>query len=97
MIIESDVNGDGTIDFDEFKEMMMKKSSEAGGEAESLKEAFRIFDKNHNGFIEAKELRQVTTTLGQQLSEEEFNEFWKEADVNHDGKIDYEEFIKIMS
>ena len=29
MIIESDVNGDGTIDFDEFLEMMKKKSSEA--------------------------------------------------------------------
>ena len=29
MIIESDVNGDGTIDFEEFLEMMKKKSSEA--------------------------------------------------------------------
>jgi len=64
---------------------------------QSLIEAFKIFDKNKNGYIEAKELRQVTTTLGSQLSEEEFNEFWKEADVNHDGKLDYEEFIKIMS
>ena len=64
---------------------------------QSLIEAFKIFDKNKNGYIEAKELRQVTTTLGSQLSEEEFNEFWKEADVNHDGKLDYEEFIKIMA
>ena len=62
----------------------------------ALKEAFKIFDKNRNGYIEARELRAVTTTLGQTLSDEEFNEFWQEADQNHDGKLDYEEFIKMM-
>ena len=64
---------------------------------QSLKEAFKIFDKNRNGYIEAKELKAVTTTLGQSLTNEEFEAFWKEADVNGDGKLDYEEFIKIMS
>ena len=39
-----------------------------------LKEAFKIFDKNKNGFIEIKELKTVTTTLGQKLTEEEFQE-----------------------
>ena len=39
----------------------------------------------------------MTTTLGQTLTEEEFAEFWKEADKNHDGKLDYEEFIKMMT
>lgn len=61
-----------------------------------MKEAFKIFDKNKNGYIEAKELRSVTTTLGETLTEEEFNEFWREADTNHDGKLDYEEFIRMM-
>ena len=28
MVMESDLNGDGTIDFDEFLEMMKRKSSE---------------------------------------------------------------------
>ena len=64
---------------------------------QSLKEAFKIFDKNKNGYIEAKELKSVTTTLGSMLTEEEFDTFWAEADVNNDGKLDYEEFIKIMS
>jgi len=96
LVIESDVNGDGTIDFPEFLEMMKRKSSETD-QMESLKEAFKIFDKNKNGYIEAKELKAVTTTLGQSLSNEEFDAFWKEADLNGDGKLDYEEFIKIMS
>merc|ERR1712170_37790 len=81
MVMESDLNGDGTIDFQEFLEMMKRKSSETD-QMESLKEAFKIFDKNKNGYIEAKELKSVTTTLGSMLT---------------DGKLDYEEFIKIMS
>jgi len=96
MVMETDLNGDGTIDFQEFVEMMKKKSSETD-QMESLKEAFKIFDKNKNGYIEAKELKSVTTTLGSMLTEEEFDTFWAEADVNNDGKLDYEEFIKIMS
>jgi len=41
-------------------------------------------------------LKEVTTTLGLPLSEEEFVEFWNAADLNHDGKLDYNEFIKMM-
>jgi len=96
LVMESDANGDGTIDLGEFIELMKRKSSETD-QMESLKEAFKIFDKNRNGYIEAKELKAVTTTLGQSLTNEEFESFWKEADVNGDGKLDYEEFIKIMS
>lgn len=63
LIMESDLNGDGTIDFKEFLAMMRKKSSETD-QTEELRQAFRIFDKNKDGYIEAKELKYVTTTLG---------------------------------
>ena len=41
-------------------------------------------------------LFQVTTMLGQQLSKEEVEEFMKEADVDGNGKLDYDEFVKMM-
>ena len=43
-----------------------------------------------------KELRTVTMTLGEKLTEEEFQEFWQEADVNRDGKLDYMEFVEMI-
>jgi calmodulin len=55
--------GNGTIDFEEFLQMMAKKMKDTDGE-EELREAFRVFDKDGNGFISAAELRHVMTNLG---------------------------------
>ncbi|CAA6669159.1 unnamed protein product [Spirodela intermedia] len=85
MINEVDADGNGTIDFPEFLNLM-----------EELKEAFRVFDKDQNGFISAAELRHVMTNLGEKLTDEEVDEMIREADVDGDGQINYEEFVKVM-
>lgn len=48
------------------------------------------------GFISAQELRHVMTNLGERLTDEEVDEMLREADVDGDGKINYEEFVKLM-
>jgi calmodulin len=48
--------GKGLIDFNEFLQMMAKQADEFSEEDE-LREAFRVFDKNGNGFIKVAELR----------------------------------------
>ncbi|KAK4358468.1 hypothetical protein RND71_020697 [Anisodus tanguticus] len=63
---------------------------------EELKEAFRVFDKDQNGFISAAELRHVMTNLGEKLTDEEVDEMIREADVDGDGQINYDEFVKVM-
>ena len=47
-----------------------------------------------NGFISAAELRHVMTNLGEKLSEQEVEEMIREADVDGDGQINYDEFVK---
>jgi len=96
LVMESDLNGDGTIDFEEFAEMMKKKSSETD-QTEDLREAFRIFDKDKSGYIDGKEILTVTSTMGQALSQDELEQFMKEADLDGDGKLDYNEFVKMMT
>jgi len=61
-----------------------------------LREAFKIFDRDRDGFIDMKELKKVTTMLGQQLTKEEVEDFMKEADVDGNGKLDYDEFVKML-
>ncbi len=69
--------------------MMAKKMRETDSE-EELREAFRVFDKDGNGYISAAELRHVMTNLGEKLSDEEVDEMIKEADLDGDGMVNYE-------
>ena len=56
-----------------------------------------MFDADGNGYINAVELRQVMMNLGENLTEEEVEMMIKEADINGDGLVNYEEFISMMS
>ena len=56
----------------------------------------QVFDRDGNGFISAAELRHVMTNLGEKLTDEEVDEMIREADVDGDGQINYEEFVKMM-
>jgi calmodulin len=95
MIREVDLDGNGTIDFKEFLCLMVKKMKDTDTEEELL-EAFKVFDRDGNGFITSHELRNIMNSLGEGLSPEEIEEMIKEADLDNDGQIDYEEFVKMM-
>ncbi|XP_055682749.1 calmodulin-like isoform X1 [Lutzomyia longipalpis] len=96
MVNEVDQDGNGTIEFNEFLQMMSKKMKGADGEDE-LREAFRVFDKNNDGLISSSELRHVMTNLGEKLSEEEVDDMIKEADLDGDGMVNYNEFVMILT
>lgn len=83
------LSGNGTIDFPEFLTMMARKMKDTDSE-EEIREAFRVFDKDGNGFISAAELRHVMTNLGEKLTDEEVDEMIREADIDGDGQVNYE-------
>ena len=45
---------------------------------------------------DAKELKDVVTRMGSCLTAAEAEEFLREADINQDGKLDYNEFLTMM-
>lgn len=93
MINEVDSNGNGSIDFPEFLTMMARKMEDADSEEEIL-QAFKVFDKDGNGFISAAELRHILTNLGEVLTDEDVDGMIREADIDGDGQINYKEFVR---
>ena len=50
--------GNGEIDFEEFLGMMTKRMREADSE-EEIKQAFVVFDRDGDGYLTSRELKQV--------------------------------------
>lgn len=95
MISEVDKDGSNAIDFPEFVKMMARKMKDTESE-EEIVDAFKVFDKNGDGLISTVELRHVMTNLGEKLSEEEVDEMLEEADIDANGNINYNDFVKMM-
>lgn len=96
MISDVDIDANGFVDFNEFVSMMIKFQSSSTDPEEEMREAFKVFDKDGNGFISAQELHTVMCNLGENLSEEDIKEMIKEADLDKDGQVNYNEFVKLM-
>nr|BBB18810.1 calcium indicator protein GeNL(Ca2+)-110u [synthetic construct] len=96
MINEVDADGNGTIYFPEFLTMMARKMKDTDSE-EEIREAFRVWDKDGNGYISAADLRHVMTNLGEKLTDEEVDEMIREADIDGEGQVNYEEFVQMMT
>lgn len=71
----------------EFLTMMARKMKDTDSE-EEIREAFKVFDRDNNGFISAAELRHVMTSIGERLTDDEVDEMIREADQDGDGRID---------
>ncbi|GAH07841.1 unnamed protein product, partial [marine sediment metagenome] len=92
---EADTDENGFIDFTEFVRMIQNKLNYTDTEKQFI-ESFKLFDMDGNGYISTKELKHIMTSFGDKLTEEEANEMLRNADIDGDGLINYEEYVKMM-
>ncbi|XP_037367380.1 calmodulin-like protein 5 [Talpa occidentalis] len=96
IIARVDTDGDGAISFQEFLAEMAKRMKAGGSEME-LREIFKVFDQNGDGHISVDELKQAMVKIGQPMSQEDLDMMIQQADVDKDGQVNYEEFVKILT
>ncbi|MDP2270751.1 MAG: EF-hand domain-containing protein [Archangium sp.] len=61
-------------------------------ERDEVFEVFKSFDRDGSGSIDARELTRLFEALGQDLPEEELGVALEVIDVNHSGRISWDEF-----
>jgi len=98
-IAEVDADGSGEIEFQEFCILAAKFIIEEDDAdvARELKEAFRLYDKEGQGFISTKILKQILHEIDDKLSEAELDGIIEEVDEDGSGTVDFDEFMEMMT
>jgi len=92
MMNEVDPHTRGMLDFQHFVKLMAYFDRNMVTEQE-LVNAFKIFDKDHSGSIDAIEMQELMKTLGFEISALEAHAMISEADDDDSGEVSYGEFV----
>ncbi|XP_034068317.1 calcium-binding protein 1a isoform X2 [Gymnodraco acuticeps] len=65
-------------------------------EMDELRDAFKEFDKNKDGFISCKDLGNCMRTMGYMPTEMELIELSQQINMNLGGHVDFEDFVELM-
>merc|ERR1711904_564580 len=95
MVADIDNDGNGTIEFTEFLQMMAGKM---GGKdsREDIEKVFKLFDDDNTNKISFRNLARVAEELGENIDDEELQDMINQADRDGDGEINIDEFYRIM-
>lgn len=82
----------GRLEFEEFVQLAAKFIVEEDDEAmqKELREAFRLYDKQGNGYIPTSCLREILRELDDQLTDEELDIMIEEIDSDGSGTVDFD-------
>lgn len=86
-----DVDASGQIHYQEFLAAVVE--SQGLITMEHLADAFDRLDSDDKGYISKKDLKNL---LGTDYNEAKVDKMISEADHDHDGQIDYDEFLRLM-
>ncbi len=96
MISDIDKDGSGSIDFEEFLDMMTAKISDRNSK-EDIAKVFALFDAEGKGHVGLRDLKRVARELGETMTEAELAEMIERADSDADGNITVDDFVAIMT
>ncbi|KAF5942064.1 hypothetical protein HYC85_019706 [Camellia sinensis] len=93
----ADIDGNGTLNCEEFVTMSVHLKKIGSGD-EQLRQAFRYFDKNDNGYIEIEELKEglLEDNLGPN-NDQVIQDIIFDVDLDKDGRVSYKEFEAMMT
>jgi Ca2+-binding EF-hand superfamily protein len=95
ILSSADEDGNGAIEFEEIVSLMernLKKTTFL----DEMRQAFRHFDRDLNGFITPSELKKALGRMDIRLGKVEFLRMLKRVDTDKDGQVSFKEFVVMM-
>ncbi|KAJ7657098.1 centrin 3 [Mycena olivaceomarginata] len=89
-------SGEGLMNFENFAKIMSERIL-ARNPMDEIRRAFQLFDKDGAGKISFRDLRHVADDLNEPIDDDELKSMIEEFDLDHDGKINEQEFLAIMA
>ncbi|KAG2195677.1 hypothetical protein INT46_002151 [Mucor plumbeus] len=94
-ISAADAKGNGKVDFDDFLAVMTKQHDT--NSEEGVAKVFAMLDTDNDGQLTGEDLKRGVSLFGNSVTETDVEEMMASADVDGDGLINYEEFLKVMT
>merc|ERR1711971_465578 len=91
--------GSGELEFPEFIQLASKFLVEEDEEQMKweLREAFRIYDKQGNGYITVEVLKEILREIDTSLDDWSLEQIIDEVDEDGSGTVDFDEFMAMMT
>merc|ERR1719461_1266928 len=96
IIEEIDEDGSGLREFCQLAAKFLVEEDDEALKKE-LKEAFRIYDKDQQGYITTDTLKEILREIDNKLSEEDLDGIIEEVDEDGSGTLDFDEFMEMMT
>jgi len=93
IIKNTDYDGSGTLDFDEFICVMEKINLDTEIEDDEVYQAFLQFDKKKTGKLSVIEFKCIVRDIAGDVTEQEIDDFLNEANFKISDIIDYKQFL----
>ncbi|CAD5119581.1 DgyrCDS8183 [Dimorphilus gyrociliatus] len=96
LVHESSAKGIWAISFNEFLDLVIEKQGESRDVYQEICNGFKILDKEKKGRLDIEDLITACQENNINLGKQDLKEMIQEADLNGDGTVDKDEFVKIM-
>ena len=84
------------VDFDEYLHVFVTLMQHSQWAYQEMQEAFHVFDKDRNGYLDPIEMKRVFTKIGEVITDNEVEDQLRAHDIDGDCHLVMAEFMKMI-